>query len=107
VFKVEVTTCTSPTAYDLGPGTSPGYAVLNLGAHYKVHRWLQLVAQINSLFDRRYYTAAQLGPAGFTETGTFIVRPFPAVGGEFPVAQTTCYAPGAPFTISAGTRFRF
>jgi outer membrane receptor protein involved in Fe transport len=93
--------------YYLGPGTSPGYGVLNFGAHYKVNRWLQLVARINNLFDRRYYTAAQLGPAGFTGTGTFIARPFPAVDGEFPVAQTTFYAPGAPFTISAGTRFKF
>jgi outer membrane receptor protein involved in Fe transport len=93
--------------YYLGPGSSPGYAVLNLDAHYKVNRWLQLVARINNLFDRRYYTAAQLGPAGFTATGTFVARPFPAIGAEFPLAQTTFYAPGAPFTIAAGTRLKF
>ena len=93
--------------YYLGPGTADGYGVLNLGAHYKVNRRLQLVAQIHNLLDRRYSTAAQLGPAGFTGSGVFIARPFPPVGGEFPVAHATFYAPGAPFAISVGTRFKF
>ena len=63
----------------LGPGQSPGYAVLNLGAHYQVQRRLQLFIQVNNLADRRYYTAAQLGPTGFTANGNFIARQFPAV----------------------------
>ena len=67
----------------------------------------QIVAQINNLFDRRYYTAAQLGPTGFTDTGTFIARPFPAVDGEFPVQQATFFAPGAPARVWVGTRFKF
>ena len=40
---------------------------------------------INNLFDRRYYSGAQLGPTGFTATGSYIARPFPAISGEFPV----------------------
>ena len=47
-----------------------GYAIVNLGASYRLTPWMQLIAQINNLFDRRYYTAAQLGPLGFTDTGT-------------------------------------
>lgn len=93
--------------YYLGPGSAPGYAVLNLGASYRLKPWLQVLAQINNLLDRRYYTAAQLGPVGFTDSGTFIARPFPAVNGVFPVRQATFYAPGAPVRMWVGTRFKF
>ena len=93
--------------YYLGPGTADGYGVVNLGARYQVHRQLQLLAQINNLCDRHYNTAAQLGPTGFTAAGTFIARPLPAIGGEFPVQQATFYAPGAPTTFWVGTRLTF
>jgi outer membrane receptor protein involved in Fe transport len=91
----------------LGPGTSPGYAVVNMGARYQVRRGVELFALINNLFDRRYYTAAQLAPTGFTSSGSYIARPFPAVNGEFPVQQTTFFAPGAPRGAWGGIRFRF
>jgi len=93
--------------YYLGPGISPGYAVVNLGARYQVNRVVQLFVQVNNLFDRQYYSAAQLGPTGFSSNGTFIARPFPSVDGEFPVQHATFYAPGAPRIISGGLRFRF
>jgi outer membrane receptor protein involved in Fe transport len=93
--------------YYLGPGTSPGYGVVNLGAHYQIHRRVQLFAQINNLLDHHYYTGAQLGPTGFTNSGTFIARPLPAVNGEFPVVHATFYAPGAPIGAWGGIRFKF
>jgi outer membrane receptor protein involved in Fe transport len=93
--------------YYLGPGASPGYAVTNLGARYQLNATLQFIAQINNLFDHHYDTAAQLGPTGFTETGAFIARPFPPVGGEFPLQHSTFFAPGAPRAFSVGTRFKF
>lgn len=93
--------------YYLGNGTSPGYAVANLGARYQVHSHVQLFVQVNNLFDRRYYTASQLGPTGFTATGAFIARPFPAIGGEYPVQQAAFLAPGAPRGAWGGIRFRF
>lgn len=93
--------------YYLDAGTSPGYAVTNFGARYQLHRRVELFAKINNLFDRRYYTAAQLGTTGFTEQGTFIARPFAAVNGEFPLLHATFYAPGAPRGMWGGLRFRF
>jgi outer membrane receptor protein involved in Fe transport len=93
--------------YYLGPGQSPGYAVVNLGARYQVHRNIELFVQINNLFDRKYYTAAQLGPTGFTSSGSFVARPFPAIDDEFPVQQTTFFAPGAPRGAWGGVRLRF
>jgi outer membrane receptor protein involved in Fe transport len=91
----------------LGPGTSPGYAVFDLGSRYQVHPRLQFFVQVNNLFDRKYYTAAQLGPTAFTATGDFIARPFPAVAGQFPVRHATFYAPGAPRGAWGGLRFSF
>ena len=93
--------------YYLGSGRSPGYAVANLGARYDVTKWLQFFGQINNLFDRQYFTAAQLGPTGFTNAGTFIARPFAAVNGEFSVVHATFYAPGAPRGAWGGVRIKF
>ena len=93
--------------YYLNDGTAPGYAVVNLGARYSLTRWLQVIGQINNLFDREYYSGAQLGPLGFTDSGTFIARPFPPVDGEFPIRHSTFYAVGAPIRGWIGTRFTF
>jgi outer membrane receptor protein involved in Fe transport len=93
--------------YYVGPGSSPGYAVVNLGGRYAVTRWLELLGQIDNLFDRRYYTGAQLGALGFTDSETFIARPFPPVNGEFPIRHSTFYAPGAPIRGWVGTRLTF
>jgi outer membrane receptor protein involved in Fe transport len=90
--------------YYVGPGNSPGYAVVNAGAHYTWSRHLQLIAQVDNIFNLHYYSAAQLGPTGFTSAGTFVARPLPSVGGEFPVVQSTFDAPGAPTTFWLGLR---
>jgi outer membrane receptor protein involved in Fe transport len=63
--------------YYLGPGTSPGYAVLNFGARYQVRRRLQLFVQVNNLLDRRSYTAAPLGATAFSGERDVQRRPFP------------------------------
>jgi outer membrane receptor protein involved in Fe transport len=93
--------------YYLGSGRFPGYSVVNLGARYQITRRLQLYLQVNNLFDRKYFTAAQLGPTGFTAEGNFIARPFPEVDGEFPIQHATFYAPGAPRGAWGGVRIRF
>ena len=97
----------SDGTYYVGPGSSPGYGVVNLGGRYALTRWLQLLAQINNLFDRSYYTGRQLGPLGFTDSEAFIAQPFPAVNGEFPIGHSTFYAPGAPIRAWIGTRLTF
>ena len=91
----------------LGPGTSPGYGVLNLGARYQIRPWIQVFGQINNLLDHHYYTAAQLGSTGFDANGNFVARPLPAVNGEFPIVHATFYAPGAPIGAWGGIRFIF
>jgi outer membrane receptor protein involved in Fe transport len=93
--------------YYLGPGTSPGYGVVNLGVRYQLHRKLQLFAQIDNLLNHHYYTAAQLGTTPFTNSGTLLMRPFPPVDGNYPLVNSTFYAPGAPFMVWGGMRFTF
>ena len=92
----------------LGQGESAGYAIFNLGAHYRVSQQLNLTAQVNNLFDTSYNTAAQLGPAALDGNGNFVAR---ALGGTsaagFPVPQSTFYAPGAPRQIWVGLRYVF
>ena len=91
----------------LGSGESPGYALVNLGARYRVHPRVQLFVQANNLFDKRYYSGAQLGAMGFTNESAFIARPFPVVGGQYAVRQSTFLAPGAPRGAWAGIRLQF
>jgi outer membrane receptor protein involved in Fe transport len=97
----------SDGTFYVGPGRAAGYGVVNAGAHYLILPKLELVAQITNIFNKRYDTAAQLGNTGFTSTGNFIARPFPAVAGEFPVKGSTFFAPGAPRMFSVATRVRF
>lgn len=93
--------------YYLGRGSIPGYGVANLAARCRVHRRIELFVRVNNLFDKRYFTAAQLGATAFTGTGAFVARPLPEVDGEFPVRQATFYAPGAPRGVWGGVRLRF
>jgi outer membrane receptor protein involved in Fe transport len=93
--------------YYLGPGVSPGYAVVNFRAHYDLSRRFQILCQIDNLFDRHYYTAAQLANTGFTSQGTFIARPFPAYStGDYPIQSATFFAPGAPRRAWVELRFK-
>ena len=97
------------SVYYLGSGKAPGYAVFNLGGAWRPLPGLQLFFQVNNLFDKQYYTAAQLGATGFTDSGRFIARPFatPVIDGARPVVHATFYAPGAPRTAWLGVSYAF
>jgi outer membrane receptor protein involved in Fe transport len=92
--------------YYIGPGAYDGSGIVNAGVRFALTSRLDVIAQVNNLFDRRYATAAQLGPTGFTKDGNFIARPFPPIGTEFPVTHTTFDAPGAPRAYWVGVRVR-
>jgi Outer membrane receptor for ferrienterochelin and colicins len=92
----------------LGPGRSPGYAVLNLGATLRPTRSLSFFARVANVLDRRYATAAQLGVTGFDASGRFVAQPFPPdASGRSPQRSSTFFAPGAPRLFSAGVRLAF
>jgi outer membrane receptor protein involved in Fe transport len=91
----------------LGSGRTGGYTVANLGAEYRPTPALKIFAQVNNVFDREYFTAAQLGSTGFNSTGNFVARPFagPIVDGERPLTGSTFFAPGAPRAYWFGVRY--
>ena len=98
--------------YYLGPGASSGYTVTNFLAHYDLSKRLQLSVQIDNLFDRHYYTAAQLANTGLTAQGTFLARPYPAYAtgpdaGNYPLQSATFFTPGAPRRAWVELRLRF
>ena len=94
--------------YYLGPGQSAGYAVVNLGASYRVTPLWQLTAQVNNVLDKRYETAAQLGTTGFDANGNFVARPLGGSGAAgYPLQHATFYAPGAPRAFSVTLKYAF
>ena len=83
--------------YYLGPGVSPGYAMFNFQAHYDLTKRLQLGVEVDNLFNRHYYTAAQLATTSFNAQGGFLARPYPAdAAGNYPLQSAAFFSPGAP-----------
>lgn len=93
--------------YYMGSGSSPAYAIANLGVHYTFSPMLQIFTQMNNLTDSHYYTAAQLNTTPYDNSGHFVARPFAEVDGNYPLRHTTFLAPGAPFTLWGGLRVTF
>lgn len=99
--------------YYLGQGTTPGYGVVNLGIRYKFNSHYQLFAEINNLFNRRYYTSGQLASTPYDDEGNFSARPFPPYpttpGGDaaYPIRNTTFVSPAAPITVFGGLKVNF
>lgn len=97
----------SDGVYYLGPGTSPAYTIMNLSARYQLFRRAELFVRVNNIFNRQYYSAAQLASTGFNAAGNFIARPFAPVNGVYPLQHTTFLAPGAPIGVWGGVKIRF
>jgi outer membrane receptor protein involved in Fe transport len=98
--------------YYLGPGVSPGYAVTNFRAHYDLSRHFLVALQIDNLFNKEYYTAAQLADTGFNAQGAVSVRPLPEyttgpAAGTYPAQAVTFFAPGAPRRAWAELKYKF
>jgi outer membrane receptor protein involved in Fe transport len=98
--------------YYQGPGISPGYSVTNFRGHYDLTKRLQLAVQIDNLFDKKYYTGAQLADTAFNAQGAVVTRPFPQYtsgpeAGGYPAQAVTFFAPAAPRRAWAELRFKF
>ncbi len=94
--------------YYLGPGVTPGYAVFNFQAHYDLTKRWQLAFEADNLFDRHYYTAAQLANTSFNAQGAFLARPYPLDSqGEYPLQSVAFVSPGAPRRAWVELRFKW
>jgi outer membrane receptor protein involved in Fe transport len=103
---------TADGIYYLGPGVSPGYAITNFRAHYDLTRRFQLALQIDNLFNKHYYTAAQLANTGLNAQGGVVTTPFPEyttgpLAGSYPAQSATFFTPGAPRRAWVELRVRF
>ncbi len=81
-------------------GPVPGYAVLNLDLHYRPTRRLVLFAEIDNVFDRRYFESGQLSDNVFDDPGRLIDTTGPGT-------PTLFVAPGTPRGWFAGLRYDF
>ena len=83
----------------LGPGTFPGYGVVDRAAHYQLHKRLQLFIEVDKVLDHHYYTRLRNSARRDSTTRAPCRPPFlPAdASGNFPIVHATFYAPGAPF----------
>ncbi len=86
----------------LAGGKSAGSAVVNMLTQYRFNRQMTVQAGIRNLFDRRYSSAAQLGPLGF-ENGAFAGND----GMNRETRHSTFFAPGAPRLFSVTLIYRF
>lgn len=98
--------------YYLGPGVTPGYSVTGFRAHYDLSKRIQIAVQIDNLFDKHFYTAAQLADTGFNAQGAVSTRPLPQYttgpeAGNYPNQAVTFFAPGAPRRAWAELRYKF
>ena len=93
--------------YYLGPGFSPGYGVVNVGAHYQVQKRVQLFVQIDNLLEPSLLHGRATRPTPFDNAGNFVAQPFPSVDGSYPIRTTTFLAPGAPIGAWGGIRLKF
>ena len=84
----------------LGPGTAPGYGVLNLSTRYAVTPELELYARFANVLNKQYATAGALAENPFNAAGQF--QPDPDTW-----QRETFYAPGAPRAAWVGLRYRF
>ena len=85
----------------LGAGRTAGYAVFNANARYASSKNTHWMLNVMNLFDRRYATAGQLGPAAFSANGQQFVS------SSTREQHSLSVAPGAPRSVWLSMRHSF
>jgi outer membrane cobalamin receptor len=80
-------------------GKVPGYALVNLDAHYQYNKRLSFFGRVDNLFDREYQTLGVLGENFFNGPG----RTFDATN----VTNDQFRSAGAPRAAWVGVRYAF
>jgi iron complex outermembrane recepter protein len=92
---------------NVNAGTVPGFAIVNLRTRYAFDNGLSLFAEIDNVFDRKYYTAGSLNVNPFVAGAGGTVG---ANGFNYNSAgwqNATLYTPGAPIGIFVGLSYGF
>ena len=95
-----------------GSGKVPAYTVFNWVGTYQETPQLSYFSNITNLFNRKYYTSGQLGPAAFRADGGYSNGGCDGVNWNPTNHDGACvggmmYSPGAPRTIYVGVRYMF
>ncbi|NBY32858.1 MAG: TonB-dependent receptor, partial [Betaproteobacteria bacterium] len=95
-----------------GSGKVPAYTVFNWVGTYQETPQLTYFSNITNLFNRKYYTSGQLGPAAFRADGGYNNGGCDGVNWNPTTHEGACvggmmYSPGAPRTIYVGARYMF
>lgn len=85
----------------LGSGRTAGYAVFNANARYASSKNTQWMLNVMNLFDRRYASAGQLGPAVFSANGQQFVS------SSTREQHSMSVAPSAPRSVWLSMRHSF
>lgn len=85
----------------LGSGRTAGYAVFNANARYASSKNTQWMLNVMNLFDRRYASAGQLGPAAFSANGQQFVS------SSTREQHSMSVAPSAPRSVWLSMRHSF
>lgn len=85
----------------LGSGRTAGYVVFNANARYVSGKSTSWMLNVMNLFDRRYSTAGQLGPAAFSANGQQFVS------SSTREQHSMSVAPGAPRSVWLSMRHSF
>jgi outer membrane receptor protein involved in Fe transport len=85
----------------LGSGRTSGYAVFNANARYASSKNTMWMLNVMNLFDRRYASAGQLGPAAFSANGQQFVS------SSTREQHSMSVAPGAPRSVWLSMRHSF
>src|SRR5262249_9997508 len=93
--------------YYLGPGSSPGYGVVNLGARYQIHKRVQIFAQNQQSAESSLLHGRAARANGLYEPGD-IHRAVIATGGrQLPTCSCHVLCSGCPIWGVGGMRFSF
>ncbi len=81
-------------------GKTSGFTLVNMVADARLGGGWSVFARVNNVFDKRYFTAGQIGENPFVGPN----NSFDTTGGS---RDETFYAPGAPRAGWVGVRYRF
>ena len=88
-------------------GSVPGYAIFNLDMSYKFAKGFSISAQVNNLFDRKYFTAGRLGVSPFSPSVNGAIGPSGWNYNSSEWQNTTFVGPGASRGIWLALSYEF
>jgi outer membrane receptor protein involved in Fe transport len=88
-------------------GKLPGYFLFNMNARFQATKGLSLIAQVNNLFDKEYFSAGRLDANPFSPSIFGKIGPSGWNYNSKDWQNTTFVSPGAPRALWIGLEYQF